>query len=90
MTKEIIEAVDEVNEIIFQKNKEDLGISVSCTYSYVEAIILDTFSGSLLLWHSEDDDRIYLGEETDTYESYKDMIIRKIKEYQSTINSLKL
>lgn len=98
--KEAFEAVEKINDELFEKynklNRIDmmpiLSITFAGSYLFIGLTLISTNEcdlPELRIYHSENNDRIYY-EKSNKYESFYRFIKRKFLEIKEEINSVKL
>ncbi len=91
MSKEALEAVENINQEIYEdlweKYGETFPILELQTDGYAIAI---TFMGDYQLWCSENDEREYFDEDKDEYEPLEKYLRRKVQELIDQIGGIKI
>lgn len=81
--RKLIDVIDDLNEELFHKvGEEEISFSIGTNGAchFVEF-------GSILLWNSEDDERIFI-EENNEYEPMNLFLKRQLIKYSSHLNSI--
>ncbi|KKL81332.1 hypothetical protein LCGC14_1995800 [marine sediment metagenome] len=91
MFKEILHAVEDINQEIYEFFEEKYGETFPILELQTDGFAsVITFMGNYQLWTSEDDEREYIDEDKDEYEPFEPYLRRKTQEMINQIGSIKI